>query len=337
MIKVAVIGAGFMGSMHAEIYKHFPDIKIAGIVDSRGEKAKSLAEKVGSIPFYDAEQVFAREDITLIDVCLPTYLHKEFVLKAAEAGKDVICEKPIALTLEDAEEMIEVCEKRRVRFMVGHVIRFWPEYDWLKSIADSGRIGKLLSITCTRLSPTPVWGWDSWLTDTSRSGNCLFDLHIHDTDYLLYLVGKKPLKLYSTGLKSNGGYSHIFTNFTFPDGVQASAEGGWDFPANFPFYMAFTATFEKAIVEFNSKNLPLTVYHREGKVEHPPMKNVPIQANAGGNISDLGGYYFELRYFFEHILANKPTAVITPNDARNSLEIILKEQESADTGKEIIL
>ena len=87
MIKVAVIGAGFMGSMHAEIYKHFPDIKIAGIVDSRGEKAKSLAEKVGSIPFYDAEQIFAREDITLIDVCLPTYLHKEFVLKAAEAGK----------------------------------------------------------------------------------------------------------------------------------------------------------------------------------------------------------------------------------------------------------
>jgi len=134
MVKVGIVGAGFMGSMHANVYNLLPDSKIAGIADIRGEKAKSLAAKFKTIPYYDPQQMIEKQDITVIDICLPTFLHKEYVIKAAEMGKDVLCEKPIALTVEDANEMITACKKNRVRFMVAHVIRFWDEYRFLKEV-----------------------------------------------------------------------------------------------------------------------------------------------------------------------------------------------------------
>ncbi|MCD6407580.1 Gfo/Idh/MocA family oxidoreductase [bacterium] len=337
MIKVGILGAGFMGNMHATVYSQLPDVKIGGIADIRGEKAKSLATKFKTVPYYDPEQLLNKEDITVIDVCLPTFLHKEYVIKAANLGKDVICEKPIALTVEEADEMIEACKKNKVRFMVAHVIRFWPEYKYLKEIYDSEKYGKLKSISMRRISPLPTWGWQDWLLDQERSGGALVDLHIHDTDFLLYLLGKNPEKIYSKVVKREDGlYSHIFTTFTF-ENLIAFAEGGWDFPSNFPFEMSFIAKFEKAVVEFNSRNTPsLVVYESSGKVEKPTFEAIKIEG-LEGNIEDLGGYFYELRYFVDHVIHNKAFTVVTPEQARNSLAIVLKEKESADTGKEIIL
>ena len=338
MVRVAIIGAGFMGSMHAEVYMQLPNVKVAAIVDERGEKAKSLAERVGAIPYLSADQVFAKPDITIVDICLPTFLHKEYVVKAANAGKDVVCEKPIALTLEDANEMVNVCKANKVRFMVAHVIRFWPEYAFVKKNYDQGRFGKLITITCTRLSPKPTWGWQNWLLDNNRSGGALFDLHIHDVDYLLYLIGKKPLSLYSRGTFSQEeGYTHVFTTYNFPDGITAFAEGAWDMTSNFPFEMKFIAQFEKAVVDFDSTSNPtLTVCYADGRIDRPQMERKTSQVS-GGNISDLGGYFFELNYFIDHVVANKEFQVITPEDAVESLSVVLKEKESLDSGKIINL
>lgn len=338
MVRLAIIGAGFMGSMHAEVYSQLPNVKIAAIIDERGEKAKSLAEKVGAIPYLTADTVLKKEDITIVDICLPTFLHKEFVIKAAEAGKDIVCEKPIALTLEDAKEMVNICKAKKVKFMVAHVIRFWPEYAFVKKNYDQGRFGQLITITCTRLSPKPTWGWQNWLLDNKRSGGALFDLHIHDVDYILYLLGKKPVSLYSKGTFSpEEGYTHVFTTYNFQDGVTAFAEGGWDMTSNFPFEMKFIAQFEKAIVDFDSTSNPtLTVYYADGRIDRPQLERKTSQVS-GGNISDLGGYFFELNYFIDHVVHNKEFQVITPEDAVQSLDVVIKEFESLETGKIINL
>lgn len=337
MIKVGVIGAGFMGSMHAGVYSLLPDVGLAGIADIRGEKAKSLAAKFKTIPYYDAQQLLDKEDITVIDVCLPTYMHKEFVIKAAEAGKDVICEKPIALTVEDAEEMVNVCKKKRVRFMVAQVIRFWDEYKFLKEAFDRKKYGELRSLSCRRLSALPTWGWQNWLLDFDKSGSALIDLHIHDTDFIRYLIGEEPLKVYSRAIKSEVPYSHIYTTFVFNRGLTVTAEGGWDYPAGFPFEMSYLARFDKAVVDFNSRNNPaLVVYESSGKVDKPVFQKVQADSTEG-NISDLGGYFHELRYFVDHVSHNKPFNVVTPEDARDSLKLVLKEKESADKGIEIVL
>lgn len=335
MLKVGIIGAGFMGSMHASVYSLLPDVKIAGIADIRGEKAKSLATKFKTIPYFDPDQLINKPDVTLIDVCLPTHLHKEYVIKAANAGKDVICEKPIALNVEDANEMIEVCKKNNVRFAVAHVLRFWDEYKYLKEVYESEKYGQLVSITCRRLSPLPTWGWQDWLLQQQMSGGAVIDLHIHDTDFLLYLFKEKPRKIYSKIRKKRDCDVHIFTTFIFKNDIIATAEGGWDFPPNFPFEMSYIANFEKATIEFNSRNTPsLVVYENTGKIEKPKFETVKIEGMEG-NISELGGYFHELRYFVDHIIHNKPFQIITPEEAKDSLEIILKEKESAEKGIEI--
>ncbi|MDD3726513.1 MAG: Gfo/Idh/MocA family oxidoreductase [Candidatus Ratteibacteria bacterium] len=337
MVKIGIIGAGYMGSMHATVYSQLPDAKVVGIADIRGEKAKSLATKVKALPYSDPQQLLEREDITTIDICLPTFLHKEFVIKAAEKGKDVICEKPIALDIEDANEMIEACKKHRVRFMVAQVIRFWAEYKFLKEIYDRKKYGELITLSCRRLSSLPTWGWQDWILDSNKSGGALIDLHIHDTDFICYLMGKKPKKIYSKSINKERPYSHVYTTFTFDNDIIITAEGGWDYPANFPFEMSYLAKFEKAVVEFNSRNTPsLTVYEVTGKVDKPTFEKVKAEG-IGGNIDDLGGYFYELRYFVDHVIHNKPFTVVTPEDARNSLAIVLKEKESADKGCEIIL
>ncbi|HDN97871.1 MAG: hypothetical protein DRP67_02000 [Candidatus Omnitrophota bacterium] len=338
MIKVGILGAGFMGNMHATVYSLFPDVKIGGIADIRGEKAKALAQKFNTIPFYNPDELLKREDITIIDICLPTFLHKEYVIKAAELKKDIICEKPIALTVEDADEMIKACKENRVRFMVAHVIRFWPEYKFLKEIYDREKYGKLLTINCQRFSPAPTWGWENWILDGEKSGGAIIDLHIHDTDFVLYLTGKKPSKIYSKGEKKGNTFVHISTIFEFPDGLIATCEGGWDFPPNYPFVMSYIAKFEKAVVEFNSRNSPtVVVYESSGKIERPSFEPKKLEGVMEGNISELGGYYYELRYFIEHVVHNKPFGVVTPEQARDSLDIVLKEKKSAEEGIEITL
>ncbi|MCX7917972.1 MAG: Gfo/Idh/MocA family oxidoreductase, partial [bacterium] len=302
-----------------------------------GDKAKSLAIKFKTIPYFDPDQLINKEDVNLIDICLPTFLHKEYVIKAAEAGKDIICEKPIALTTEDADEMIKICEKNKVRFAIAQVLRFWPEYKYLKDIYDSGKYGKLLTITMRRVSPIPTWSWQDWFLDQEKSGGAVIDLHIHDTDFLLYLLNEKPKKIYSKISKKNSLEVHIFTVFTFINGLIAEVEGGFDFPPNFPFEMSYTAKFEKATVDFNSNKSPsLVVYEFSGKIDKPTFQK--IKANGiEGNIEDLGGYFYELRYFVDHIIHNKPFQIVTPQDAKNSLEIVLKERESAIRGGEISL
>ena len=337
MVKVGVIGAGFMGAMHSQCYSLISGAKLVGIADIRKDKGIELAHKFGNAVFYDnAEELLKNPEVDAVDICLPTYLHPEWVIKAAAVGKSVICEKPIALKVEDADRMVEAADKHKVIFMVAQVIRFWPEYMRLKEIYDRKELGGLISLHFTRLSPLPTWGWENWLGDARKSGSALVDLHVHDTDYLLYLCGK-PTSLYSCGRKVEGGYCHVLTSFKYPDFI-VTAEGGWDFVNTFPFRMAFTANFEKGAVEYNSLAAvnPFGVYTK-GKSEFPKLVKETIQAEGGGNVSSLGGYYNETKYFVECVEKGKRPTIVTPEAARDSLALVLKEYQSAESGKEIKL
>ena len=263
MVKIGVIGAGFMGAMHSQCYCLLPEAKLIGIADIKKEKAEELAKKFNAVAYENAEELLKNSEIDAVDICLPTYIHKEWVVKAANSGKHVLCEKPIALSLKDANEMVEVARKNDIIFMVAQVIRFWPEYIRLKEIKDSGELGKLLSLALTRLSPLPTWGWENWLQIPEKSGSALFDLHIHDTDYILYLLGK-PKTLFSSGTRVNGGYAHIFPLFEYPD-CSVSAEGGWDFVDTFPFRMSFVARFEKGVVEYHTGYSKTFAIYSSGK------------------------------------------------------------------------
>ncbi|MFO7928359.1 MAG: Gfo/Idh/MocA family oxidoreductase, partial [Candidatus Humimicrobiaceae bacterium] len=120
MVNIAIVGGGFIGKIHSDSYKQIDDANVVAVVDKVEEKGKKLASEQNAKYYADIDDCLDKEDIDNVDVCVPTFLHAEMVKKAAEAKKNVFCEKPIALSLKDADKMIEVAKKNKVKAMVGH-------------------------------------------------------------------------------------------------------------------------------------------------------------------------------------------------------------------------
>jgi len=335
MIKIGIIGGGFMGKMHANCYRSLQNVRVVGVCDVQQDRAMEIANLTGARIFTNVDELINNKEIDAISIFLPTHLHKELVIKTAQAKKHMFCEKPLALTVQDAEEMIKETRKEKVKLMIGMVLRFWPEYIEFKRIVDSKIYGKLTTLTCTRLSSRPVFGWDKWYFDPKQSGGAALDLHIHDTDYIYYLLGK-PKSVYSLRKRTNKNLEYIYTNYKYKDTV-VNAEGGW-VERSFGFVQAIRGVFEDGtVLEYNSKNQPLTIYGKE-KAE---LVNVPgskvNSINTGGNISELSGYYNEDEYWIKCLQNDKYPKRVTPEDAKASLEIVLREIKSAEIRGEILL
>ncbi len=321
MQKVAIVGCGFMGRMHANVYRLLSDVELVALVDRKEEKRTRYSADFVKPAYATIHELFEHHpDLTAVDVCLPTYEHKDAVMAIAAAGKHVFCEKPMALSVGDADAMISTCETHGVRLMIGHCIRFWPEYVLLKKLVDEGSLGKLLSINLTRYGEFPSWSTDNWLADESKAGGGVLDMHIHDTDYVHYLLGE-PKTVSSWGTVDLRGPSQVFTTMQFASGAVAHLEGGWNLPTQTPFKMAFRAIFESGAAIMDGG--PMTIYS-DGKEPVVP-EFAKMEAAGGGNISDLGGYYHELKYFVDKLETGEPFEVTTPQSSRQSLATTLEE------------
>jgi len=125
MLNVAVIGLGTMGNVHVEAWSRISDVNVAAVSALDREKTEAVASRYGAKPYSQLEALLEQPDIDLVDICLPTYLHKQFVTKAAEAGKHIICEKPLGLDVKEARDMIDVCEQNGVELYAAQVVRFF--------------------------------------------------------------------------------------------------------------------------------------------------------------------------------------------------------------------
>lgn len=326
MIKVGLCGAGFMGKMHAACYAAIPDVRVVAIADAQPNNAQALAAKCGAAVFSTARELIARAPVNLVDICLPTHLHCDTALLAAKRGLDCLCEKPIARDPAQANRMVKALRAAKTKFMVGHVLRFWPEYQLLKQYADEKPLGPLASLEMRRFGEMPT-GWKGWFRKPALSGGAALDLHIHDADYVLYLLGK-PKGLDSVGAYRGGAWDQIATHYHYP-GVGVTAEAGWcDAPE--PFEMAFHAVFAKGLLIYSSKHQPLACYE---KGKPPALVNIPRlkteEVQAGGNISSLGAYFNEVKYFVDCLKAGRAPETATAEDARDALALVFREMASA--------
>ena len=185
MINIAILGAGFMGKTHARALAKLPDVNIVGISSRSMAEASSLAQEVDAEPYDDARALLHAPDVDAVSITLPTYLHPEFTLAALNAGKHVLVEKPMALSVAECDRMVDAAARSDRIVMVGHVLRFWPEYVALVELVQSGALGRPLSATAARLLPPPTWS--DWFRDETLSGGEVLDLHIHDLDLLNWL------------------------------------------------------------------------------------------------------------------------------------------------------
>ena len=144
MLKVGLIGCGFMGAMHANCYKNIEGVEVVAFADIRKEKAQELANGSNAIIYGDGKDLIDNAKVDIIDICLPTYLHAEYAMAAMEKVGYVFVEKPVALTVEEGKAMIEKSKTTGCQVQVGQVIRFWDEYVELKKIVESGAYGKVV-------------------------------------------------------------------------------------------------------------------------------------------------------------------------------------------------
>ncbi|CAN5726529.1 Gfo/Idh/MocA family oxidoreductase [soil metagenome] len=316
-IRVALVGAGFMGRMHSAVYGALDGVDLVHVIDKDPAAASKIAGEHGASISLNLDDL---PPVHVVDICLPTDLHAKFSVQALNLGKHVVCEKPMALSLADADRMIAAAFENGRRLMIAHCIRFWPEYAELERLVKSEELGKLLSLSLTRYSEFPSWGSDNWLAYEERAGGAALDLHIHDTDYALYLMGVQPDSMTTKGNVDDHGVSHVTTTMTFGETV-VHTEGSWNLPPGAPFKMAFRATFEQGAAIMDGG--PLTVYTADGATV-PEMPKMSAE-ETGGNISDLGGYYYELKYFYDALKNGTPLDRITPESARGTLATALAE------------
>lgn len=324
MLKIGLIGCGFMGSMHANCYNAIPDVKVTAVADLRRDKLEAAAAITGAEMFEDADALLAGADVDIIDICLPTFLHTEYALKAMDKVKYLFIEKPVALTAEEGDALLEKAKSTGCRVQIGQVIRFWDEYIRLAEIIRDLPYGKVVHASFKRISPRPNWGWNLWLTNPVLSGGANHDLHVHDTDFVLSVFGE-PLEYKSVRNTLDEQNSFICTVMKYPD-FAVAVEGTWGLPECYPFSAGFRVAFEKATVEYAGGKL--VMYDAEGAHDVVIEKKELSGTDSGGNISDLGAYYNELKYFTDCAKANSPIEKATLAHGVRSLRFLLKEYGS---------
>ena len=311
MLKVGLIGVGGISGAHIPVWESMEDVELTALCDIRQERMEPYPEKHH---YTKLDEMLKNEKLDILDICLPTYLHADYGVRAMEKGIHVLCEKPVSLKSEDVERVYSTAHRMQVSFMVAHVLRFWPEYMLLKELYDTQKYGKLLSGYMSRVSQTPPWSWDNWMKDENRSGLVPFDLHIHDLDFLVYAFGK-PEKVNSNRIKRSE-QDCINAVYEYPE-FYIETESAW-YAGAYPFEARYRFQFEKAVVSF--ENGKCMIYEENGQI-------TDLTEGATGDTGDINlpksdAYGNEIRYFTDCVLEKKFPEVVKAEELSAVLEIL---------------
>jgi UDP-N-acetylglucosamine 3-dehydrogenase len=260
-MKVGIVGAGDIGRAHANAFAAQHGIQVAIARGTNPSRADQLAADVGCEVALDFAALLSDPAVAGVVICVPNDLHVDYVCQAAAAGKHVLCEKPIALTLDDAHRAASCASAAGVSLAVGHCLRFWDVYRTARDVVRSGRLGRLLSLSCRRALPLlrTVRGAFDWRHDGSRSGGAVIDLQVHDLDFIRWTLGPE-VALSSSGLRSaSGTFDHVFSMLRFADDVVATIESSFLMPVG-PVVMELRAIGESAVLEFKYQDTNFSIH-----------------------------------------------------------------------------
>jgi predicted dehydrogenase len=328
-LRIALVGPGHIGQRHAAQYAKMPDVRVTAVVATETPKAEPLALQAGARPFDSLDEALSSVDVDVVDLCTPTPLHKAGVLAAATAGKHVICEKPLARSIADAEEMVDACRSRGLTLMVGHVLRFFPQYEAARSLIQSGAIGAPVIARTFRGNGFPH-GWHNWYADPTDSGGLLLDMVLHDFDWLRWTFGEVE-RVYARGLVRDvsKGRDYALVTVRHRSGVLAHVEGTWSHTT--PFNMKLEVAGDAGLIDYDvSQARPVRFTPRQtvsGGEKKVPVPESPLAEDP---------YFLELRHFVD-VIRGEAEPRITPDDALAAMRIALAALDSIETGNAISL
>ena len=326
MTSIAIVGAGTMGGTHAAYCPNLPAVRVAWIVDPDRARAEALAAPLGARVAGDIAEALADPHLDAVLLTVPTPFHHALTLQSAAAGKHVFCEKPIALTLADARAMTDACARAGVRFMVGHVVRFFPEYVRIGALLAQGAVGQVGVVRAARLNAYPHTG-RGWYSNFDWSGGPVLDMMIHDLDTLRWYFGEIA-RVYARGL-SYGPYrasvDHALAIVRFASGVIAHVEASW---AHARFRTSIEIAGSAGILRHASDETTALRLERTG----PPG----AQAGVGLPQSPLAAspYQLEFQHFLDCLAEGTPL-LAGGDEATRSLAAALATLESIRTARPI--
>ena len=312
MIKVALVGIGGMGGCHFGCYKNIKDAEVIAVCDVRTDMAKEKVNNENIHIYSDFDELLANEKPDMVDICTPSYMHREMSIKALEHGLNVLCEKPMSLSSNDTAAIIAAAEKSGKLFMTAHVVRFMTPYMYLREIINSNELGGLLRLNMKRISSVPRWSWEDWMRDIKKSGGVPIDLSIHDIDFVQYVLGE-PNEVRGVHKKLADDNDFIVSELVY-DNCIVTTEGGW-YKYGLEFSAEYFAIFENGILEYKGGKL----YKNNEEIE---LKTGAISDDTGINISGVDGYGGEIEYFVNCVKDGKKPTVVTPESSQSSVKLV---------------
>ncbi len=210
MVRIGIAGIGFMGMIHYLAYQRAGGAKVVALCTRDQKKLRGdwrdikgnfgppgqMMDLAGMAKYAEVREMLSDPGIDVVDLCLPPAMHAEATLAALTAGKHVFCEKPIAVSAEDADRMVRAAKSAGRQLLIGHVLPFFPEYDFALRTVQSGQYGRMLGGHFKRIISDPKWLADFY--DPQKVGGPVVDLHIHDAHFIRVLCGM-PQAVFSTG------------------------------------------------------------------------------------------------------------------------------------------
>jgi predicted dehydrogenase len=342
MTRVGIVGIGFIGWIHWLAYHRLGGVRVAAICESIPERRsgdwRSIkgnfgppGEQVdlsGVNVYANLDDLLGDPQVDLVDITLPTALHADFAVRALEAGKHVFCEKPMALKLADCERMVAAAKKANRLLMIGHVLPFFPEYDWALKIIRTGDYGRVLGGAFRRIISDPTWIKDFWSPD--RIGGPMLDLHIHDAHFIRLVFGM-PQEVTTAGRMRDGLPEFWHSQFRFADRelvVEATSgtinQQGRAFTHAFEIHLErATLVFDFAVIDGAGRYLcEPTLLDSDGKVEHPTLP--------GGDPVD--SFVNELREVTRCVSEGKSSEVLGAILAQDAIRLCEKQSASLRKG-----
>ena len=337
MIRIGIVGVGFMGMIHYLAARKLKGAKVTAICSRDAKKLKGDWRGIqgnfgppgeimdlGAIAKYQRlEDLLADPKIDLVDICNPTNLHPATAIAALNAGKHVLVEKAIALEPKDADAMVAAARKNRRLLMVAHVLPFFPEFAFAAEAIRGGAYGKLLGGHFKRVISRPDWSAD--IGDASKTGGPAVDLHIHDTHFI-GLVAGVPDRVFSTGVVSEqGAVDYLTTQYLYPAGGPAvTCSSGAVAMKGRPFVHGYEIYLEKGTLVYESGTAPLTVLSADGKSKRPKLP---------GGAEATTAFTLELQTAVEGVVSGKMPDLLSGQLARDALVLCHKECQSVKTGR----
>jgi len=328
MIDIAVLGAGFMGSTHARALHAIPDVRIASICGQSAERAKPLAEELGTSWSTDLYAILMDPAIDAVDICLPGPQHREVTELALAQGKHILLEKPITLTLEDANALVALSEPSTQVVMIAHVLRFWPEYVALQADVASGRFGAPIQALAIRRQAFPAWS--SLFGQADLTGGAVLDMMIHDYDVLNWILGT-PRTVTARGTRNpkSGGYDQVQVLIDYGH-ASAVVEGGMMMPESYPFSSTLEVLCQTGALEYHFQAGGRSVEMGVGRNEYRRFPNTGDPETVA--VAQHDPYAAELEYWVDCIRHGLEPERATPADATMALRVAVAARASIEAG-----